>query len=262
MAITDELRVSLVSYPVRLRSRRILADFHELGSHLRGALVPYPSHPPSLRTDLPKVPESGRLLPVYAWRLERWPMSILQNRNIGRRISAVIQPSRLRVQNDFVATGPSQNVCLRIMELILNSSESTTAHRELQMAKTKTIAAVLALLLVGIIALFAVLIIDGEAYDRWKNANELRIIYQSWLKDGSPEPPDVAKYFRPSASSTSFVYTASHVINGRSYQGLFAYRSVPRFGTYVITRSGEVVVVESSGSVRLLRIHKTRAAAW
>jgi len=123
-------------------------------------------------------------------------------------------------------------------------------------------AAVLVVLLIGVVTLFAALIIDGEAYDRWRSANQLRIIYQSWLKDGSPETPDLAKYFRPSASSTSFVYTASHVIDGRSYQGLFAYRSVPRFGTYVITRSGEILVVEDSGSARLLRIHKTRAAAW
>ena len=129
-------------------------------------------------------------------------------------------------------------------------------------SKTKKIAAVVAVVALVLIAFFVVVIVDGEAYDRWRHANHLRMLQQAWLRDGSPEPPQVEKYVGPSASSTSFVYTASHVIDGRTYQGLFAHRSIPRFGTFVITRSGEVIVVEDSGQARLLRIHKTRGAAW
>jgi hypothetical protein len=62
--------------------------------------------------------------------------------------------------------------------------------------------------------------------------------------------------------STTFVYTASHVIDGHTYTGLFAHRSYPRFGTWVITRTGEIIVVDDGGHARLARIHKTRAAAW
>ncbi|HMO64745.1 MAG TPA: hypothetical protein PKC18_16880 [Lacipirellulaceae bacterium] len=129
-------------------------------------------------------------------------------------------------------------------------------------SKAKKIAAAIAVLVLVVVAFLAVLIVDGEAYDRWRHANHLRMLQQAWVRDGSPEPPQVERYVGPSASSTSFVYTASHVINGRTYQGLFAHCSIPRFGTFVITRSGEVIVVEDSGEARLLRIHKTRGAAW
>lgn len=124
------------------------------------------------------------------------------------------------------------------------------------------IAAVVAMVALVFITLFAVVIVDGEAYDRWRHANHLRMLQQAWLGDGSPDPPRVERYVEPSASSTSFVYTASHIIDSRTYEGLFAHRSIPSFGTFVITRSGEVIVVEDSGEARLLRIHKTRAAAW
>jgi hypothetical protein len=111
-------------------------------------------------------------------------------------------------------------------------------------------------------AFFAVIIIDGEAYDRWRPAHHLRMVYGAWLRDGSPEPPRADRYVLGSASSTTFVYTASHVIDGQPYRGLFGYRSTPRLGTYVITRNGEIMVIDDSGRARLLKIHKTKAAAW
>ena len=109
---------------------------------------------------------------------------------------------------------------------------------------------------------FAGVIIDGETYDRWKPAHHLQAVYGAWVRDGSPEPPQVDRYVGASQSSTTFVYTASHVIHGQPYRGLFGYRSTPRLGTYVITRNGELMVIDDSGRARLLRIHKTRAAAW
>ncbi len=126
----------------------------------------------------------------------------------------------------------------------------------------KKIVAILAGLLLALLAFVAVLAIDSYAYDNWRSAQELRITYQAWLRDSSPEPPQVQKYLGTSRGSTTYVYTASHVIDGRTYQGLFAYRSYPRPGTFVITRGGEVFVISDSGRVRLLRIHETSAAAW
>lgn len=117
--------------------------------------------------------------------------------------------------------------------------------------------------MVAFIIFFAVICIDGEAYDRWRLVHHLRVTRDAWVRDGSPEPPDVAKYIGPSLSSTTFVYTASHVIGGHTYTGLFAHRPIPsRFGTFVITRTGEVIAVDDGGRARLVRVHKTRAGAW
>ena len=114
----------------------------------------------------------------------------------------------------------------------------------------------------AVIALFALLAMDGDAYDRWRHAHHLRMIHQAWRKDGSPEPPQVERYVGASSSSTTFVYSASQVIGGHTYQGLFAYRTTLVADTFVITRTGEVFVIDDSGRARLLRIHKTKAAAW
>ena len=128
--------------------------------------------------------------------------------------------------------------------------------------KRKKIVAALSVPVVAFLVFFAVIVIDGEGYDRWRHVRHLRYMRDAWVRDGSPEPPDVARYVGPSLSSTTFVYTASHVIDGQTYTGLFAHRSYPRFGTFVITRTGEVIVVDDGGRARLARIHKTRAAAW
>jgi len=126
----------------------------------------------------------------------------------------------------------------------------------------KKIVAILAGPLLAFLAFVAVLAIDGYAYDNWRSAQELRITYQAWLRNSSPEPPQVQKYLGTSRGSTTYVYTTSHVIDGRTYQGLFAYRSYHRPGTFVITRGGEVFVISDSGRLGLLRIHGTSAAAW
>lgn len=128
--------------------------------------------------------------------------------------------------------------------------------------KRKKILAALSVAVGAFVVFSAVIVIDGEGYDRWKNARELRYVREAWLRDGSPEPPDVSRYASSSVWSTTFVYTASHVVDGQVYTGLFAHRSYPRFGTWVITRTGEIIVVEDGGGARLARIHKTKAAAW
>jgi hypothetical protein len=128
--------------------------------------------------------------------------------------------------------------------------------------KRKKILAALSVPLLAFLAFFIVIVIDGEGYDRWRNVRELRSLRDAWIRDGSPEPPDAARYVIRSSSSTSFVYTASHVIDDQTYTGLFAHKSYPRFGTWVITRTGDIIVVDDRGQARLARIHKTRAAAW
>ena len=128
--------------------------------------------------------------------------------------------------------------------------------------KRKKLSAVVLGVFVTFVACFIVICIDGAAYDRWRPANNLRMVRQAWLRDGSPEPPQVERYVGPTKSSTTFVYTASQVIDGRAYQGLFAHRESGREDTYVITRGGEVLVIDGLGKARILRIHKTKAAAW
>lgn len=128
--------------------------------------------------------------------------------------------------------------------------------------KRKKVIAALSVPVLAFIVFFAVIVISGDAYDRWRHAHHLRVTYQAWVQDGSPEPPQVERYVGPSRSSTTFVYTASQVIDGHTYQGLFAHRTTPYWGTFVITRAGEIFVIDESGRARLLRIHKTRAAAW
>jgi hypothetical protein len=128
--------------------------------------------------------------------------------------------------------------------------------------KRKAIIAGILLPIVEVLVFCAAIIIDGEAYDRWNLARHLRDVHRAWIHDGSPEHPDVSRYAGPPSWGTTFVYTTSHVINGRSYTGLFAHRSYPRFGTYAITRSGTIVVIDDDGDARFLRIHKTRAGAW
>lgn len=128
--------------------------------------------------------------------------------------------------------------------------------------KRKKIVAALSVPVMAFLVFFAVIVIDGEGYDRWRNVRELRYLRDAWVRDGSPEAPDAARYVGRSTSHTSFVYTASHVIDGQTYTGLFAHRSYPRFGTWVITRTGEIIVVDDGGHARLARVHKTRAAAW
>lgn len=127
--------------------------------------------------------------------------------------------------------------------------------------RRKVMAAVIVLAL-AFLAFCAGIIIDGELYDQWRPAHHLQMVSAAWVRDGCPEPPQVERYVGASSSSTTFVYTASHVINGRSYQGLCGCRFSPRLGTYAITRNGEVFVVDESGRARVLRVHKTRAAAW
>lgn len=128
--------------------------------------------------------------------------------------------------------------------------------------KRRKVIAALSVTVLAFVAFSALIIIDGDAYDRWRHAHHLRVTYQAWVRDGSPEPPQIERYVGPSRSSTTFVYTASLVIDDQTYQGLFAHRTTRYSGTFVITRAGEILVIDESRRARLLRIHRTRAAAW
>ena len=128
---------------------------------------------------------------------------------------------------------------------------------------TRTKGLILALIAAVLIGLVIILGIDGNAYDRWNHANHLLIIHRAWLQDGSPEMPEVLRYTGPSRSRTTFVYTASHMVEGRPLEGLFGHRSSNlRWGTWIISRDGEVFVVDDSGRPRLVEVDKGRATAW
>ena len=105
---------------------------------------------------------------------------------------------------------------------------------------------------------FVVLCIDGAAYDRWRYAHHLRIIYETWQADGAPDPQNWPRY--ELYSKKAFIYTQTHVVAGQTQQCLFA--TTVGGGQFTITRDGSVLVVDRTGEARLLRIHKTKAAAW
>jgi hypothetical protein len=65
-----------------------------------------------------------------------------------------------------------------------------------------------------------------------------------------------------SNSGTSYVYSASQVIDGQTYHGLFAYREYAQPTVFAITTNGICLVLRDDGSARLMWIHKTRGAAW
>jgi len=113
-------------------------------------------------------------------------------------------------------------------------------------------------------ALLTILVIDGDAHDRWRAANNLRAVWKTWSLEGSPWPPDPVKYGKrfSSRSSTTYVYTASLVVDGRTNQCLAACAWSQRFGTYIVCTNGEVLVQLGSRPLRQLKMSKTKAAAW
>jgi len=126
----------------------------------------------------------------------------------------------------------------------------------------KKLAAGVLVVAVLFIVLLTVLAVDGRLYERWSDATHLRILYKSWVLDGSPFPiPDPQKYGY-SSDGTSYVYIASQVIDGQRYQGLFAYRKYTQPTVFAITTNGVCLVLRDDGSARLMWIHKTRGAAW
>jgi hypothetical protein len=65
-----------------------------------------------------------------------------------------------------------------------------------------------------------------------------------WLMDGCPEPPHVAEYFAQGTFSTNYVYKVPLAVNDRIYHGLFAEKNIENSGTYVITTTGDILVIE------------------
>ena len=112
------------------------------------------------------------------------------------------------------------------------------------------------------VGLLVVLSVDGRLYERWRDATHLRNLYRSWVREGSPYPiPDPQKYGY-SNSGTSYVYSASQVIDGQTYHGLVAYRTYAQPTLFAITTNGICFVLRDDGCARLMWIHKTRGAAW
>lgn len=94
----------------------------------------------------------------------------------------------------------------------------------------------------------------------------LRVARTAWLRDDCPRPVDPERYLPKSSSLTGFVYAGSFVVKDpdlesrtqglikeRTCHGLFALKDSSLPSTYVIATTGEVIALESSGQVRLVR---------
>jgi hypothetical protein len=87
--------------------------------------------------------------------------------------------------------------------------------------------------------------------------NRLSDARYRWLDEGCPRPIDPQRYLGGGAH-TGYVYTESLVVNrgrfkDRKCQGLFAIKDAFSPKTYIIATSGEILVLDGSGEVGLLR---------
>ena len=85
---------------------------------------------------------------------------------------------------------------------------------------------------------------------------------EQWVDADCPRPAEPPKYLPHSDSLTGFVYTVSPVAkerNGRgqfkdrTFRGLFAIKEPSSQRTYVIATTGQILSLEGSGEVQLLR---------
>jgi hypothetical protein len=118
------------------------------------------------------------------------------------------------------------------------------------------------LLAVLFLALLTILTIDGRAYERWKSANVLRTQHHAWIKEGAPWPPPNPTNYVRASWGTSYLYNASHIVDGERCQGLYAFRAHDWPHHYAITTNGVVLVLGEKNGIRLLRFTKEKAAAW
>jgi hypothetical protein len=105
--------------------------------------------------------------------------------------------------------------------------------------------------------------VNGALYQDTMEAriiHNLRTARSLWLNYDCPRPLDTAEYLGTSSFSTDYVYTADLVLKdtrlesgSRELRGLFATKNNLLPGTYVIATTGEIVIVDQSGTVRLLR---------
>jgi len=114
-----------------------------------------------------------------------------------------------------------------------------------------------------LIGLFVIVCIDGAAYDRWSVAKELRYACRAWQIDGSPAVFEISKYAPVSKSQTIFPSTESFIVGGQTYVTFLGIKSQRRPNeTYFITTNGVMLIQPDGGEVRLLKMHKSKAAAW
>ncbi|MGC9943314.1 MAG: hypothetical protein ABSE48_15915 [Verrucomicrobiota bacterium] len=94
---------------------------------------------------------------------------------------------------------------------------------------------------------------------------DLRAARYGWLSDGCPVPIDPEKYLGWSPSETDYVSTVSvtlpdpdltarslGIVTNSTYHGLFATKVYANSNTYVITTTGDILLFDAAGKVRLL----------
>jgi hypothetical protein len=114
-----------------------------------------------------------------------------------------------------------------------------------------------------LIGLFVILCIDGAAYDRWNVAKELQYARGAWEADGAPAVFEISRYASVSKSHTIFLSTESFIVGGQTYVTFLGIKSQRRPNeTYFITTNGMMLIQPDGGEMRLLKTHKSKAAAW
>ena len=126
-----------------------------------------------------------------------------------------------------------------------------------------SVAIIASIVVSSVVVFFVVSEVKSALYvdsDEAMIIRDLRAGRYGWLMDGCPEPPDAERYLGDSPSTTNYVYRAALVVSNRTYHGLFAWRNYgstdtygKSTGTYVITTTGEVLVIDNLGKVRLLQ---------
>jgi hypothetical protein len=117
---------------------------------------------------------------------------------------------------------------------------------------------------VAFVVLARILGIEETRYHRWSNANWLQNLHRGWLRAGAPLPADPNNYGSINIGTT-YVYTASHVIGGSNYYGLFAYEGEEHFpppNHFAVATNGAILVLDDPAGVRLLHFSKRGAGAW
>jgi hypothetical protein len=130
----------------------------------------------------------------------------------------------------------------------------------------KVVAIVAILLLLSSLAVVGLIAWVNAQYDadslETATIRDLRMERYMWLDEGCPQPPMIHSV-RP-FPDTNFNYVGTLVLSNHIYHGLFATKYggwLTNHGyayTFVVTTTGDILAVEDSGQVRLIK----KANSW
>jgi hypothetical protein len=122
-------------------------------------------------------------------------------------------------------------------------------HRKPKIKRWELI--VLAIVALAFVGFVIMLEVHWRDVERSGAARYLRSLWRAWQRDGSPDIFDPSKYGYTTAGTT-YIYTASVALDGQTASGLLAFHRYrgEYHGTFVITRAGQVVELDSDGRIR------------